>query len=457
MRREASETTSGAAPRVGWFTAACVLVSNVIGSGIFSTTGFLARDLGDPVLVLSLWLLGGLLALAGAMAYGELGAAMPQAGGDYIYLREAYGPLAAFLSGWASFTVGFGAAMAAAAMSFASYFLRIVPVAEDGGLAAKGLAVALVWILAAVHVAGVGPGGLVQRVLTSAKVTAILLLVIGGLAFGQGSWSHLAADDAAPAPGVGAVVVSLIFILYAYTGWNVAGYIAGEIAEPRRALPRIMIGGTLFVTGIYLVLNLLYFYALPVAELTAPPVLPVAEKAAAALLGRTGALLIAGMLCISIAGAVSAMAWAGPRVYLAMAQDGLLPQVFSETGRTTGVPGNAILLQAAWTTVLILSGTFEQLVIYSGVILASFSALAVGAVFVLRRHRPHLPRPYRVPGYPVTPALFVAACAVIVGDGLVERPSEAALAAATILAGVPLYLLWGRRAQAGSSASQTPS
>lgn len=438
-------------PRVGGFTAACVLVSNVVGSGIFSTTGFLARDLGDPPLILSLWLLGGLLALAGAMSYSELGAALPEAGGDYVYLREAYGPLTGFLSGWASFTVGFGAAMAAAAASFASYFLQLVPLAPESGPAAKAVAVALVWALTAVHVAGVGPGGFVQRLLTSSKVAAVLLLVVGGLAYGEGSWDHLA--EAGPAAGPGAPVVGLIFILYAYTGWNVAGYIAGEVAEPRRLLPRIMVGGTLFVMALYLLLNLLYFYALPVSGLAAPPLLPVAEKAASALLGRPGALLVGVTLCVSIAGAVSAMVWAGPRVYLAMARDGLLPAAFSRTGRTTGVPGRAIVLQTAWTTVLILSGTFEELVVYSGVVLAAFSALTVGALIVLRRRRPSIPRPYRVPLYPWVPGLFIAACLVIVGYSLVARPGEAALGAATILAGLPLYLVWGRRARTGPPAS----
>lgn len=439
-------------PQIGGFTAACVLVSNVVGSGIFSTTGFLARDLGDPALILSLWLVGGLLALAGAMSYGELGAALPQAGGDYVYLREAYGPLVGFLSGWASFTVGFGAAMAAAAASFSSYVLQLVPLAPESGPAAKAVAMALVWGLTAVHVAGVGPGGFVQRLLTSSKVAAVLLLIVGGLAYGEGSWDHLAA--AGPSAGPGAPVVGLIFILYAYTGWNVAGYIAGEVAEPRRLLPRIMVGGTLFVMALYLALNLLYFYALPVSGLAAPPLLPVAEKAASALLGRPGALLVGVTLCVSIAGAVSAMVWAGPRVYLAMARDGLLPAAFSRTGRTTGVPGRAIVLQTAWTTVLILSGTFEELVVYSGVVLAAFGALTVGALIVLRRRRPSLPRPYRVPLYPWVPGLFIAACLVIVGYSLVARPGEAALGAATILAGLPLYLVWGRRGRTSPPASE---
>lgn len=429
-------------PQIGGFTAACVLVSNVVGSGIFSTTGFLARDLGDPALILSLWLVGGLLALAGAMSYGELGAALPQAGGDYVYLREAYGPLVGFLSGWASFTVGFGAAMAAAAASFASYVLQLVPLAPESGPAAKAVAMALVWGLTAVHVAGVGPGGFVQRLLTSSKVAAVLLLIVGGLAYGEGSWDHLAA--AGPSAGPGAPVVGLIFILYAYTGWNVAGYIAGEVAEPRRLLPRIMVGGTLFVMALYLALNLLYFYALPVSGLAAPPLLPVAEKAASALLGRPGALLVGVTLCVSIAGAVSAMVWAGARVYYAMACNGVIPTLFSDTAGESGTPHKSILLQSAWASLLILSGTFETLVIYGGVVLMVFSALAVVAVFVLRRGSPELARPYRVPLYPYMPAFYVAIAAVIVTRAAFERPVESGLGAATVLAGVPLYFLWGR-------------
>jgi APA family basic amino acid/polyamine antiporter len=439
---DAGRAEAGIPRRVGWFTAACLLVSNIIGGGIFTTTGFLARDIGDPALILALWLGGALIALAGAMAYSELGAALPQAGGDYLYLRHAYGPLLGFLSGWTSFTVGFGAGIAASAVSFASYFLRAAPLAEDNGLIAKAISLLLLWSLTAVHAAGIGTGGALQRILTTTKVTAIAVLIIGGFTLGAGSWTNLTVRAAGADPGLGPIIVALIFILYTYLGWNVAGYIAGEIADPARTIPRVMIGGTALVAVIYLLLNLVYVYALPVTTLGQAPVLPVAEKAAAALWGTTSARLVAVMLCISIAGAVSAMVWAGPRVYWAMARDGAFAAYFGAISPMTGAPVRAILLQSAWSSVLILTGTFEQLVIYSGLVLAAFSALTVGTVIVLRRRRPDLARPFRVPLYPFTPGLYLVFATIIVGHSLIHRPIESAFGVATVLAGLPLYWLW---------------
>lgn len=198
--------------RIGGFTAACVLVSNIIGSGIFTTTGFMARDLGDPVLILALWIVGALLALAGAISYSELGAALPEAGGEYVYIRRAYGPFVGFLSGWTSFTMGFGAAIAAAAVSSASYLLRVFPLDSETGIITKVLALGLVWTLTGVHVAGVGPGGFLQRLLTVLKVGSILLLVVGALVFGNGGWENLTVTDPSIDPSFGTLLVSLIFV-----------------------------------------------------------------------------------------------------------------------------------------------------------------------------------------------------------------------------------------------------
>ncbi|MGH7231472.1 MAG: APC family permease [Nitrospiraceae bacterium] len=450
----AERAVTGTPRQVGWFTAACLLVSNIIGGGIFTTTGFLARDVGDPMVILSLWVIGALIALAGAMTYSELGAALPQAGGDYIYLRHAYGPLVGFLSGWTSFTVGFGAGIAASAVSFSSYLLRAAPFSDEAGFMTKGIALVLLWSLTAVHAAGVGAGGVLQRVLTTTKVTAIVVLIVGGLALGSGSWANLTVRASGAEPGVGPALVGLIFILYTYFGWNVAGYIAGEIADPGRTIPRIMIGGTAFVAAIYLLLNLVYLYALPVTALAQPPVLPVAEKAAAVLWSPASARLVALMLSISIAGAVSAMVWAGPRVYWAMARDGVFAPYFKAVSGTTGAPVRAVLLQSAWASILILTGTFEQLVIYSGLVLAAFSALTVGSVIVLRRRRPDLARPFRVPLYPLTPGLFIVFACVIVGYSLIHRPVESAFGIVTVLAGLPFYWVWRNRnpGQAGHHA-----
>jgi basic amino acid/polyamine antiporter, APA family len=427
---------------IGIFTAGCLLVSNVVGSGIFTTTGFMARDLGHPWLILAIWFFGALLALSGALSYSELGTALPVAGGEYVYLRRAYGPLVGFLSGWTSFTIGFSAAIAAGAMSFAAYLLQIAPFHSENGSLSTGIALTLIWVVTGFHLAGVWAGGFLQRLLTILNIGAILILVVGALIFGKGNWTQLGVSAPDTTPGFGTMMVSMIFVTYAYSGWNAAAYVAGEIADPERTIPRAMIGGTLFVGLLYLVVNGIYLYALPVTELGQPPILPVANKVATALLGPGGTLLVTALLCLAIAGAVSAMVWAGPRVYYAMAQDGLIPSLFAKTPGRQQTPTNAILLQSLWASVLILSGTFERLVIYSGVVLAIFSALAVGALLILRRQEPTLPRPYRTPLYPFVPAFYLLVSTVIVGTALYERPVEGGLGLATVLAGTPLYLLW---------------
>lgn len=442
--------------QVGWFTAVCLLISNIVGGGIFTTSGFLARDLGDPPAILFLWLAGAAVSLAGALCYAELGTLFPQAGGDYVYLREAYGPLPAFLSGWTSFTVGFGAAIAASAVSFATYLMRAISPSSLDSWWIPGIALTLVWSLTAVHGVGLQAGGRLQQLLTTIKILSIAGLILGGMLFGEGDWSHLRRSPNAPGTDVGALLGSFVFVFYTYLGWNVAGYIAGEIRDPIRTLPRIMIGGTLFVGVVYLCLNLLYFFALPVDRLGEAPLLPVAEKSAAALLGPTGAFLAALLLSISIAGAASAMVWAGPRVYWAMAVDGALLPWFGVTRRGTRIPIRSMLLQSAWVSFLILSSTFEQLVVYGGLVLAGFSALTVSAVVLLRHRRPELARPFRVPLYPLLPFLVILVLAALLAHSLFYRPWESLMGLLTVMMGVPLYWLMGRLAARDQSAGSHP-
>ncbi len=430
-----SMPSSGNVTRITWFTAVCLLISNIVGGGIFTVTGYLARDLGDPGLILILWCIGAVIALAGALSYSELGVSFPAAGGDYVYLHRAYGPLMGFLSGWVSFTVGFGCAIAASAVSFSTYALRMIPDTQETP-ATSFLALVLVWTLTALHARGVSTGGWVQRILTTTKVTALLLLILGGLTVGTGNWSNLSIRASGPAPTGGMVGVALIFIFYTYIGWNIIGYIAGEISNATRTIPTI---GTGFVAVLYLLINLVYFYALPVTTLGKPPVLPVAEKAAAALWGSGSARLLNGLLCISIAGGVSAMVWAGPRIYWAMAQDGLFSPFFSRLDATTGAPVRAIVLQSVWASMLIVSGTFEQLVVFGGSVLAFFAAMTVAALFILRWRYPELARPYRVPLYPVVPGLFVMFMVGLVGMSATQRPYEALMGLCTVVIGMILY------------------
>lgn len=443
--------------QVGWFTATCLLISNMIGGGIFTTTGFLARDLGDPPAILFLWIVGAAVSLAGALCYAELGTMFPEAGGDYVYLREAYGPLPAFLSGWTSFTVGFGAAIAASAVSFATYLVRAFPSEGFDSWWIAGIALTLVWGLTAIHGAGLQAGGRLQQTLTITKVLSIAGLILGGLLFGEGTWGHLRKSSTAPGAETGTLVASFVFVFYTYLGWNVAGYIAGEIHDPVRTLPRIMIGGTLFVGVVYLCLNLLYFFALPVDRLAEPPVLPVAEKAAAALWGSGGASFASLMLAISIAGAVSAMVWAGPRVYWAMAVDGALLPWFGVKRQGTGIPVRSMVLQSTWVSFLILSSTFEQLIVFGGLVLAGFCALTIGAVILLRCRRPELPRPFHAPLYPFLPILVILILLALLAHSFFHRPGESLMGVLTVVIAVPLYWLMGKHTECDRPAGSRPS
>lgn len=406
----------------------------------------MARDLGDPSVILLLWFIGALFALGGAMVYGELGSILPHAGGDYVYLREAYGPLVAFLSGWTSFTIGFGAAVAASAISFSSYALRLAPL-DDGnesGWIAKGLSLGLLWTVTLVHSRGLASGGRLQRVLTTTKIVAIGGLILGGLWAGGGWRDGFSPGPETAQPTVGAAAIALVIVVYCYLGWNVASYIASEVEHPQRTLPRIMVGGTAFVAAIYLLLNVVYFSALSVAELAREPIVPVAEKAAAALWGPGSGRLVAGLLCLSIAGAVSAMVWAGPRVYWAMARDGAISPWLARLDPKTSVPVRAIFFQSLWASILILSGTFEQLLVYSGLVLALFMALSLSTIFRLRSKPVGLGYIYRAPLYPVLPGALVAGAFSLVAYSLVQRPLESLFGAATVLSGIPLYLFWKR-------------
>jgi APA family basic amino acid/polyamine antiporter len=434
-----------AAQKIGWFTASCVLVSNIVGGGIFTTTGLMARDLGDPMLILLLWIVGALFALGGAMVYGELGATLPHAGGDYVYLREAYGPLVAFLSGWTSLTIGFGAAVAASAISFSSYALRVVPIEDEQGWVAKGLSLSLLWIVTFMHCRGVEAGGRMQLLLTTTKIVAIGGLILGGLAAVVGNEGALFAGPTVQQPTLGASAIALVIVTYCYLGWNVAGYIAGDMVDPRRTLPKIMIGGTAFVAVIYLLLNVVYLSALSITELASEPIVPVAEKTAAVLWGPESGRLVAAILCLSIAGAVSAMTWAGPRVYWAMARDGMIGSWLAHLHPRTAAPIRAIVFQSLWASLLILSGTFEQLLVYSGLVLSLFMALTLSTIFRLRRTSVMDIHQYRTPLYPFLPAALVIGAATLVIYSLAQRPAESLYGAVTVLSGIPLYYFWRRR------------
>jgi basic amino acid/polyamine antiporter, APA family len=430
--------------RIGVATASAVVIGSMVGSGIFTTSGFIARDVGSPAQMLGLWAVGGLIALAGALCYSELGAAMPEAGGEYVYLREAYGTFVAYLSGWTSLFVGFSGAIAATALALADYLHRFFPALDAGRLGGKGVALTVLWSLTAAHVAGVGPGGALQRIFGAATVAGMAALIAAGLASGHGNAGNFSSAAAAQ----GSAAVALIFVLYTYSGWNGATYLAGEIRKPSRVLPAALIAGTVVVTLLYLGMNAMYVYALPIKGMSG--VLAVADKASVALLGPMAGRLTTGLVVLALVASTSAMVLSGPRVYYAMARDGLFFSSFAAVHPRFGTPARAMVLQAAWASLLIVFfGVFERLVLYTGFALTVFTALAVASVIVLRVRRASLPRPFRVPGYPWLPAGFVGVSALIVGYTIVNRPAEALLSILTVAAGAPLYFAGRFRGRRG--------
>lgn len=431
-----ADSSGRLARKIGWFAAGAVVVANMVGTGIFTTTGFMARDLGSPSVILALWVAGGLIAIVGALAYAELGAAIPRAGGEYVFLREAYGAMPAFLSGWTSFFAGFSGAIAAALLGLAGYCTRLAPGVVDAAGGPRTFALAVLWMLTAGQALGAGPGSRVQAVLTATTVAAIAALVATGFAAGHGSLANFAST----APAHGSIAVSLIFVLYAYSGWNAAAYLAGEIRDPARGVPAALLGGTAAVIVLYGAVNAAYLYAMPVGEMAG--VLAIGEATARAMFGAHAARMVSGVIALAILSSASAMVLAGPRVYYAMARDGLAPRALAETGARSHAPVCAIVAQSGWTSVLILIfGAFEPIVIYTGFVVAIFSAAAVSAVIVLRVKLPQIARPFRMPGYPWLAILYVAISGWIAIYTIIGQPRAALIGLATVAAGAPMYLL----------------
>ena len=435
---------------LGPFDGAAIIISNVVGSGIFILPAFVAQGVPNPVGMLSVWLAGGVLAFAGAMAYAELAALRPRAGGEYVYLKEAFGPAAGFLTGWTSFVAGFSGAIAAGAVGLAGYLGRFLPAAGDttpwvraelGPLTfavSSQSVVALTAIagLTMVHIVGIGPGRVVQNVLAGLKVLVLVVLVAFGFSIGQGSVSNFTVD--AGRVTVSAWALALIPVMFSYSGWNAASYVAEEIRDPGRNVPLAMGIGTVAVVLIYLLMNMLYVYALPLAALATVDV-RVVDAVADQLFGPSVAAPLAAASVVMIAASISAMVLAGPRVYYAMARDGQFFRSVARVHPTFRTPTTAILAQSAWSGVLVLSGTFDQLVNYTGFSLVLFSGIAVSALFVLRFRAPETPRPFKAWGYPVAPLVFVIASAAIVINALWSSPGPSLTGLAIIAAGVPVY------------------
>ena len=437
--------------------ATFVVVASMVGTGVLTTSGYTVASVGSNQWMLILWMIGGLTAICGALTLAELSAALPRTGGDYVYLYEAYGPLPAFLSGWVSFVIGFAAPGAASAFGSAKYLLAPFHApGADPVMVERALATGLILAFAALHVAGRRQTAHVQGWITAIKLTLLVGFAAAGLSRGWPNTANL--YDLTPIDSPGALLTllsSLVYIYYAYTGWNAASYLAGEVREPQRLLPRAILLGTGGVLILYMAVNLVYALALTPADLRAiiddpsnragfDAVAPIAELAARRLFGAWWAGPLSVAVGVMLLSSMSVYLLIGPRVLYAMAEARQFPAIAGRLTRRARTPGVATAFQLAVTLTLLWVGSVESIILYAGMGLSIFSMLAMSSIFVLRHRRPDLPRPFRTPGYPVTPAVYLFLTGTMALAAFAQRPTVSSYALLSILAGVPFYYAWRR-------------
>ena len=451
--------------QLGLFDSTMIMVGIVIGSGIFLTTGIMAKSIPSAGLILLAWVVGGLLTLAGALTYAELGAAMPEAGGQYVYLREAYGPLSGFLFGWILFLVYVTGSIAALAVAFAEYFGYFFPSLSTKKVIystvinvfnhsfeyslsmGQMVGIFVIILLSVFNYIGVGLGKAIQNVFTVLKIGAIVAIITLGFTIGKGTAIDFSLNPTGLSFGqlIIGFGVALVAVSWAFDGWNNINFVAGEIKNPKRNLPVSLFLGTLILIVLYVLTNYIYLYALSIDEMVG--VVRIAERATTALFGGTTAALISAAVIISTFGSLNGTILTGPRVYYAMAKDKLFFQRVAKVHPRFHTPGFAILIQAIWACILTLSGTFEQLFTFVMFVAIIFWITAVASVFTLRKKYPHLPRPYKTWGYPVVPIVFIIASLGILINTLIEKPVESLAGLGFTAMGIPVYYYWKRKSK----------
>jgi APA family basic amino acid/polyamine antiporter len=410
----------------------------MVGTGVFTSLGFQAAAIQSPFALIMLWVVGGAYALCGALAYGELGAAIPRSGGEYRLLSEIYHPSVGFLAGWVSVTVGFAAPVAAACMALGSYLSRVFPALEP-----RLVAVAAATLITAVHLWSLQVRKGFQNAFTLFKIALICGFVLCAFLLAKPQPVSFWPD----AEGLAALLtapfaVSLVFVTYAYSGWNAAVYIADEVRDPGRTIPRSLLLGTLLVTVLYVLLNFAFLWTTPVTSLAGQ--LEVGFLSGESVFGPPGARIVGLLISLSLVSSISSMVWAGPRVLLAVGEDFTLFRALSPLNRH-GVPHRAVLIQYAVALGMVLTSTFESVITYLGFTLAACTFLTVSGVFVHRWRRPGAERPYRTWGYPATPLFFLTVTAWMLAFLLIQKPMESLAGLATLALGLPVYFLGGRR------------
>jgi APA family basic amino acid/polyamine antiporter len=453
---------------LGLLDSTFIVVGIVVGSGVFLSTGIMARDLPSPLLIMVAWAMGGGFAVIGALTFAELGAAMPGAGGQYVYLRESYGRLAAFLFGWLILLIYQTGAISSLTAAFVEYFGYFVPELGTGHTlftavlgtwrwpvsAGQMLACGIIGLLTLVNVRGLQTGSSLNNLLTWLKLGAMAAFVLLAFTVGHTKGAPLELNPQALAPGqlLRGFGIGFIAVLWAFDGWNNINYSASEIRRPEWTLPRALLLGTVLTTVTYLAMNAAYLHALPIREMAG--VTRIAERAAAALFGPWAATMIVVVILISVLGATHGSILTGARVYYAMARDGLFFEPVGRVHPRFRTPHVALWLQGVWSCVLVVSGRYDQLFTYAMFSSLLLYAAAVASVFTLRRTRPDMPRPYRVWGYPVVPFLFLVAIGALIVNTLMERPVESLTGLGLLALGLPAYVLlrWASRSRTAAEA-----
>jgi basic amino acid/polyamine antiporter, APA family len=417
---------------VSMLTATAIAVADMIGIGVFTSLGFQVKDIPSGFSLTMLWIVGGIVALCGALAYAELAAAFPRSGGEYNFLSRIYHPAIGFIAGWVSATVGFAAPVALAAMAFGEYFDGVVQ-----GAPPLALGLGVVWLVSLVHLGGVRHGSAFQNASTILKVALIVVLIVAGFAWGTPqavsfapSMNDLHYLTGAP------FAISLVFVMYSYSGWNAATYIAGEIDEPRRSVPRALLNATLIVLALYVALNVVFLYTTPIERMVGQ--IDVALIAGQHIFGDAGGRIVGALICAGLVSAISAMTWIGPRVTMVMGEDVPMLRMFARKTKN-GVPAAAILCQLGFVNLLLITGSFKAILEYVQFSLTFCSFLTVLGVIVLRYTQPELPRPYRAWGYPVTPLIFLSVTLFMMLYLVVEQPVQSLAGAFTMLTGLLVY------------------
>ena len=450
-QNRSEKAENGLARKLGLFPVTNIVIANMIGAGIFTTSGLLMRDLRNPWLMIALWVVGGLIALCGALSYGELGAAIPRAGGEYIFLSRLYHPLFGFLSGWTSFFAGFSAPIAASAIGFTEYLTRafpellnlgIFPASAEAAIIKKIIAALVIAVFTFIHVRGIEVGAKIQNFLTLLKVFLVVGLVLAGFAIGRGNFSHFAQGGSFSFDFSGwkTIALSLMWIMFAFSGWNAAAYIGSEVKNPSRNLPRSLILGTGIVMVLYFLINMLYIYAASPEEMSG--VISIAGLAVGNLFGASFENLLSLMISFALFSSLSAYIILGPRVYYSMAKDNAFFKFAGEVHPRFGVPAKSIILQGFIAVIFILFGTFDQILTYMGFSLGIFPIMAVIGVFKVRRRKMS---PFKLPGFPVVPLIYALVGIVILTLSFLERPMESSIAILMVLIGIPVYIIFRRR------------